>query len=378
MKNMTHRNRIKHVSIRGFRSLMNVELGLRDLNILIGPNGSGKSNFISFFQMLNYALTESLQFYIQTRGFGESMLYMGSRVTPVLDACLVMEGESAKNEYKFRMAHAAPDTLIYTSEETDYHREGAPEPLHRIFDVGGKESAIIRAAQGEVDDPYAKSARFIRNALSAKRVYQFHDTSLAANIRKSTDLFRNRYLYSDAGNLAAILYDLKIHRNPYYQRIVSALRRVIPSFQDLILEPEKNNADKIMLRWLGADSNYEFGPHQFSDGSLRFMSLATLLLQPEDNLPDMIIIDEPELGLHPAAEAILVGLIQSVSKICQVVIATQSATFVDAFVPEDVIVTEMKDGATSFKRQSSTDLKDWLEDYTLGQVWQKNLMGGRP
>lgn len=379
IKMKENKNRITRVSIEGFRSLKAVkDLSLSDLNVLIGPNGSGKSNFIGFFQMLNFAMTESLQEFIQTRGFGNSMLFMGSKPTPTMRGSLEIEGDKGKNGYEFTMAHAAPDTLIYTHEIISFHPRDRAKSFRKHLDVGGKESAVMNASRGKMHMPQTKAAQFIRGILSKKRVYQFHDTSLSSYIRKASDLRNGRYLYADAGNLSAVLHNLKSNSERHYVRIVQTLRRVIPGFKDFVLEPEAHDPNKILLRWRGPDPTYEFGPHQISDGSLRFMALVTLLMQPPDQLPDMIIIDEPELGLHPAAEALVAGLIRSASKHCQVVVATQSATFLDSFEPEHVIVSEIRDGATSLARLSSGELEEWLTDYTLGDVWRKNLIGGRP
>ncbi|MCP4751095.1 MAG: AAA family ATPase, partial [Proteobacteria bacterium] len=160
-----------------------------------------------------------------------------------------------------------------------------------------------------------------------------------------------------------------------YRRIILQLRRMISGFRDFVLEPE---SDHILLRWRGHDPEYIFGPHQLSDGSLRLMALTTLFLQPVDDLPDMIIVDEPELGLHPEAETLLAGLIRSVSSRCQVLLATQSASFVDHFEPENVIVCEMEKGASIFSRPTRPELSEWLEDYTLGEIWRKNVIGGLP
>jgi predicted ATPase len=108
------------------------------------------------------------------------------------------------------------------------------------------------------------------------------------------------------------------------------------------------------------------------------MALTTLFLQPDDMLPDMIIVDEPELGLHPEAEAFLAGLARSVSSGCQILLATQSASFVDHFEPEDTIICEMADAASTFRRLNRSELDAWLEDYTLGEIWRKNVIGGQP
>jgi predicted ATPase len=163
-----------------------------------------------------------------------------------------------------------------------------------------------------------------------------------------------------------------------FRRIVSAVRKIVPFFQDFVLEPKRLDPTRILLKWKGRDSDYEFGPHQLSDGSLRGIALATLLLQPESDLPDVVIIDEPELGLHPHAIEIVAGLVRSVAHRTQVILATQSTALVDHFAPEEIVVTEIDHGCSQFRRLDSKQLEHWLEDYSLSQLWEKNVLGGGP
>lgn len=174
-----------------------------------------------------------------------------------------------------------------------------------------------------------------------------------------------------------MLLDLRSAAPDDYASIVRTLRAVLPWFEDFVLEAEGQRG--VLLRWrMVGRGDYLFGPGQLSDGSLRIMALVTLLLLPEDRLPRLIILDEPELGLHPAAESVIAGLIKSASRTCRVLVSTQSATFVDHFSPDDIIVVESERGESRFTRQSQEDLGKWLERYTLGQIWSKNLIGGRP
>jgi predicted ATPase len=133
-----------------------------------------------------------------------------------------------------------------------------------------------------------------------------------------------------------------------------------------------------MLNWRAKGADYEFGPHQLSDGTLRFTALATLLLLPMEMLPGTIIIDEPELGLHPYAIKLLASLLADASERTQVLVATQSTALVDEVRPEDVIVANLEEGATSLQRLDRESLADWLKDYSLSQMWESNLFGGRP
>ena len=367
---------IKHVSIEGFKSIKHLDrLGLGSVNVMIGPNGSGKSNFIGLFQLLNYAMTESLQDYVKTRGFAESFLHLGAKTTSRMRIELEFGTESGTNRYRFTLVAAAGDILIFSEESIFFQADGHPQPIENTLDPGGKESALPKATSPPLNKAEIATARAISNQLSRKRVYQFHDTSMESRLRKATFLDDNRYLRSDGGNLPAVLFRLKQNKSDYYRRIILQLRRMIPGFRDFVLEPENHH---ILLRWRGRDPEYIFGPHQLSDGSLRLMALTTLFLQPSDDLPDMIIVDEPELGLHPQAEALLAGLVRSVSSKCQVLLATQSASLVDNFEPEDVIVCEMEGTESKFQRPMRSELAGWLEDYSLGEVWRKNVMGGQP
>jgi len=152
---------------------------------------------------------------------------------------------------------------------------------------------------------------------------------------------------------------------------------IAPFFKDFVLKPEIN-PNYIQLRWQDRNSDYEFRAHQLSDGTLRTMVLITLLLQPETDLPVLIVLDEPEIGLHPYAIHIIASLIQSVSAQTQIILATQSCTFLDYFEPEQVIVVGQEQGLSSFKRLDSASLSEWLEEYTLSELWEKNVTGGHP
>jgi predicted ATPase len=118
--------------------------------------------------------------------------------------------------------------------------------------------------------------------------------------------------------------------------------------------------------------------HVLSDGTLRFICLATLLLQPPQLMPDIILIDEPELGLHPYAINLLAQMLKRAAETKQVIVSTQSVELLNAMAPEDVVVAGRDNGATTLKRLDSADLTDWLEDYSLGELWKRNVLGGRP
>ncbi len=373
---------MKHLSrlqLEGFRSIQHADIELRPLNVLIGANGAGKSNLIDFFRMLNYALTRGFQSpYLSDRGPASHILHFGAKRTPVIHAELKFRSDTGNNFYRFTLAHVRQDdTFIFTNEEVQYHTDGraAPTPPIPLGPGGHRESGL--SEQWNQQDA---TVSFIKKLIGGCRVYQFHDTGVASFLRGKPFVDDCRYLRADGGNLAAVLLRLQQQYPEYFSDVIRNLQAVLPWLDHFILEPEGPPGKQVVsLRWRAVGhSDYDFVAGQLSDGSLRVIALVTLLLLPVDMLPDLIIIDEPELGLHPAAEQVIVGLIKFASRQCQVIVSTQSSTFIDHFSADDIIVVENQDGKSSFARQSAQSLGKWLERYTLSQIWSKNIIGGRP
>ena len=180
-------------------------------------------------------------------------------------------------------------------------------------------------------------------------------------------------------DLAALLLRLRGENGEsVYRRIVTTICLIAPFFDDFDLEPAGPNKKDIILNWRDKGSDQVFGPHQLSDGTLRAICLVTLLLQPEDELPDLIIVDEPELGLHPYALNVVASLLKKVSHHTQVLISTQSSSFLDNFAAEDVVVVSREGKESQFIRPDPAKLETWLDEYSLGEVWEKNVIGGGP
>ena len=367
---------LRRIEINGFRSIRQATLELRSLNVLIGANGAGKSNFIAFFKMLNEMMAGRLQEYVGRTGRAQSVLHFGPKLTPQIEGLLEFDaGDGKVDTYHLRLFHAANDTLIFADETLDYRKEGWQGPLRPPMSLGAghTETKIgVLAAEG---NPTAKVFRYLLNKC---RVYHFHDTSATAQIRQTNYINDNRGLGADAGNLAAMLYAFRLKDDMVYQRIVSTIQKVMPEFEDFDLEPSRLNPNEISLNWRTRGRDYLFGPHQISDGTLRAMALVTLLLQPEEDLPGVIILDEPELGLHPYALEIVAGLIRAASVKTQTIVATQSQTFLNFFEPDEVITVDTAHGESVFRRLSQEELRDWLDDYTIGELWQRNVLGGGP
>ena len=364
--------KLTKVRLKGFRSIKEATLELRPLNVLIGANGAGKSNLIAFFKLVNELMGGRLQKFIGATGRATANLHFGPKETESLEAEMTFEVESGSDVYRMKLAHAAGDSLIFVEEALSFHKTNRPVPTRFVsLGVGHQETRI--GEEAVKDEPTAKT---LRHLLNRCRVYHFHDTSPTSRIRQYCYVGDKFWLMPDAANLAAILYELRSNRESVYRRIVDTVRQVAPFFKDFDLEP--TDSKDIILNWRHGESDLVFGPHQLSDGTLRAICLISLLLQPRENLPYFIVVDEPELGLHPYALNVIASLFRAVSAHTQVLVGTQSGAFLDSFEPEDVVVVELNDGATGFDRPSVDKLEAWLEDYSLGEIWEKNVIGGSP
>ena len=368
------RNRLDTVTLKGFKTIQSLEnFKPRQLTVLIGPNGAGKSNFISFFRMMSWALADAdnLQFYIGQRDGASKLLHDGPAVTREIEAELTIATDAGENQYAFRLFYAAGDTLIFADERYRFSRLGYFNlaPWHETGAGHRAPNLLVDANAGDM------TARTIRSLMQKIVVYQFHNTSDTARMREKWYVDDNRWLKEDAANIAPVLLRLKENDARCYQRIVDTIRLILPFFSDFDLEPDYRS---VILNWRERNSNEVFSVSQASDGMLRVIALVTLLLQPEQDLPDVLILDEPELGLHPYAINVVGGLIRAASEKIQVIVATQSLPFVDCFEPEDVVIVERKNRKSTFKRLDAEDLGEWLDDYSLSELWEKNVIGGRP
>jgi predicted ATPase len=366
---------LRRVVLKGFKSIKEMDLELRPLNVLIGANGAGKSNLIAFFKMLNEMLGQRLQDYIATAGRAHSLLHYGPKVTPQLEARLEFDVANGLDTYDLRLFYAAGDTLVF-AEETLSFKQTSWVGNPKVVSLGAGHQETRIAAEANRGDPTAK---VFRHLLNNCRVYHFHDTSATARVRQYGYIADNRPLLPDAGNLAAFLYRLKNQdQSTTYQRIVSTIRMIAPFFHEFALEPASPTTNDITLNWREKESDQVFGPHQLSDGTLRAICLVTLLLQPESELPRLIIVDEPELGLHPYALNVVASLFEKASHHSQILVSTQSRSFLDNFDADDVIVLDRDGKESVFKRPDPSSLDSWLDEYSLGEVWEKNVIGGGP
>ena len=360
------------ITVKGFKSIRSIEkLKICPINVLIGPNGSGKSNFIGVFSFLNAICAGDLENYVSQNGNANRILHFGSRTTPHLTIQVSFENEM--NQYEITIESDDFDSM-YPSDEYVYFWDKTK------YDQPLKRPLIRRGGEAAISNPQSVSriARYVRRDLDSWRLYHFHDTSSKSPMKQTMHVHDNRRLRPDGSNLASFLYFLREKHERSYNMIRRTVKLVAPFFDDFILEPLALNEDQIRLEWRHHGTDSFFDAASLSDGSLRFIALATLLLQPRELRPSVILLDEPELGLHPYAMTILASLIKQASVKTQIVIATQSSLLLDNFEPQNVLVAERVEGATQFTRLDGEKLKDWLEDYSLGQLWEKNELGGRP
>ncbi|QEH32964.1 recombination protein F [Aquisphaera giovannonii] len=361
---------LDHITIEGYRSIRSLDaVELRPRNVLIGANGSGKSNFLSVFSFLRSIRQGKLASYTERAGGAERILHFGSKVTSSMRFALTFKG--GVNGYHASLSPTSEDRFYVHDEFCSlWNRKTHASPhTDRLHGTGG---------EAGISGQQARVARWVQGHLDSWQKYHFHDTGDSSPMRKTASVNDNRSLRPDASNLAAYLYFLKTSAPSSYQLIRKTVQRAAPFFDDFHLEPLRLNDQTIRLEWIHKSSDQYFDAASLSDGTLRFICLSTLFAQPMEHRPSMIIVDEPELGLHPSAITLLASLIKSASRETQVIVSTQSALLLDHFEPEDVLVADLEDGATTLHRLDSNELAEWLEDYSLGQLWEKNQFGGRP
>ncbi len=361
------RSSLDKLTINGLKSIRELNnFELKNLNIFIGGNGAGKSNFVEFFRMISSMMkSDGLKEYVA--GNADAYLFGGPKQTKAITVKMCF----GQNGYDFELAPTQDGFFLINNEQRHYLPAGSTRNLGSgNFNPGlliDKNNSGLRSEHG--------ASWYTYNAICSWKIYHFHDTSLEAGMRRYHDQGHKEALFMDASNIAPYLFGLKEKHPDNYREIIDAVRLVIPFFDDFILEP--NNQENLRLDWRQKGlKDYPMRPTQLSDGSIRFICLATALLQP--NPPSTVIIDEPELGLHPSAIPILAELIQNASQRTQLIVATQSPALIDNFNVEDVIVVNRKDGASTFERLQEKDFNVWLETYSVGELWSKNVISGGP
>ncbi len=370
---------IKQLSIKGFKSIQDCKnFELTNLNIIIGANGAGKSNFVQIFRMIMAMTRKNFSRFILERGGADNFLFNGPKITQQINIEFEFQALSdqatGSNFYRFALTPTVDEHFLISEQrrhdDTNWKSYGSPSIESRLHD---------ERHETPVDGQGSGVCHFVYETIANWMVYHFHDTSSTAPMRRSEIIEDTKRLRGNAANIAPLLLMLRnseLYKNDY-KEIVNAVRLVIPFFDDFLLDVHKfGEAEKVKLSWTQKGSDFPMQPYHLSDGSIRFICLATALLQP--NPPSTIVIDEPELGLHPAAIAILSELLQVAAQKTQIIVATQSPALIDQFAMKDIVVVNRKNSASSFMRLNEKDFSAWLEDYSVGELWTKNVLTGGP
>lgn len=360
---------LEKLTIKNFKSIRDQTLALGRLNVFIGGNGAGKSNLIEVFRFLREIVNQNLAGYTGIKGGADSLLYFGRKRSLEMSFHLEFGEGDTGNAYFVELTGTEEDSFLIVEETAYYHeRKKSPKPFVLGVSSFSKESNLKTASH--------ICARGAMSDLESYRVYHFHDTSDTAAVKGTADVEDNRVLRPQAENLAAFLYWMQQKRPDHFANIQDTLRQIAPFFEEFRLAPSKLNESKVRLEWKEKGSDAYFKASSLSDGTLRFLCLATLLLQPQ--LPAVVLLDEPELGLHPAAVTLLSDLLSSAATRTQVIVATQSVTLVNLFEPESVWTVDREEDQSVFRHLSQQDMRAWLDDYGLGELWEKNILGARP
>ncbi|HUJ49464.1 MAG TPA: AAA family ATPase [Bryobacteraceae bacterium] len=352
-------------------------LELRPLNILIGPNASGKSNLIDSVGLLQ-ALPGSAGQYINDRGGAYNWIWRG-RKRGKGEASIDCRLDLDRKPLVYEIAFAAVEQTFAIQRESlaGPKRSYLKRQGNNVEILPGSPGIVVLAAAESILSAYRNPSdptpiTAAARALNGIRFYRGFQTGVRDDARIGASSSGPKLpLEPDGSNLAVALHQLDFHGG--LKHVKRQLSRLSTRFSDIKVAFEGARTQLYLEeRGLGKISAI-----RLSDGTLRFLCLMAILLDP-DPAP-LVCIEEPEIGLHPEALALVGDALREASKRMQLVVTTHSDALVDRFTdePEDIVVCERDfDESTSFRRLSGKQLKGWLKEYTLGDLWRRGEIGG--
>lgn len=383
--------KLTQLIIQNYRSLADCTLPLRDLAVIIGPNGAGKTALLEVFQLLKRGSQQELAKFLETQGGFHAVL--NHREGDSISIELSIDAESEESDspihYQFELKGrplgytiaserlewqtdrnaSAPFRYIDAGHgEVRYADPASPESTTPVWGYDPLELALAQAPQvnGEVDA--------LRRTLSQTELYGALDVSPRGIIRLPQSLTPTTLPGPNGDNLFSALYNLRASHRDVYDRIIDLLHQGFADFDGV--EFPVVGAGQVTLAWYERGDSQPFYPNQLSEGTLRFLWISTLLLSPE--LPGRLLLDEPEISLHPELLKLLAALLQDASARSAIVVATHSPDLIRWLEPEEVLVADKEDGATRFTWADQMNLDEWLDEYTLRDLWLMGNLGGRP
>ena len=381
------------LSVSGYKSFVDVELPLRPLAVMIGPNGCGKTSLLELLWLFNQAMQEDLTKGIEQQGGINSIASRLKAAPSQLEFelsyyCEEFRGDDEMiyrvhlnanlREHPIRLEQLerrwdpyASTPYRYIDAHNDRVRYNEPETTGFVAPSWTYNFSELALAQ--IPRMYKDPER-MRSALAQARFYSFLDVQPRSVVRLPQSLTPTIRPGPNGENLFSALYNLRASHESIYRSLEDVLRTGFPGFGRL--EFPVVGSGQVTLGWYQEGVEGPLYPNELSEGTLRFLWLTTVLLSPSP--APITCIDEPEVSLHPELLKLLAGLLQDASMRGQYIVATHSPELIRWLEPEEILILDKKEGRTTFAWADSVDLKEWLQEYTLDQLWLMGTLGGRP
>jgi predicted ATPase len=353
---------IRTLRLSGWRSIVDETIELGPLNVVVGGNGSGKSNLLSVFRVLNAMIGGRLQsLFAADRAVDDATddwIHHGVNRAKAIAVSLVLQTRTGVSTYGAAWERAGDGRMPFVDERIGFMRDGREEPYQRLLGDGHLETQL-----SDVSNRGDHTARVIHNFLARSRFYSFSDLSADSLVRRPCPVQQNRFLAPNGQNAAAVLWRYQREHPDVFERIEAVVRQAFPEIQSILprLSPD---GKLVSIDWKRRGTGNRFSLHTVSNGAILFLLMAMLTCQPSAELPLIMAIEEPELGLSPRGIDQLAELMRQASQECQILVTTHSPYLVDACDTEHVIVASQQNHQSQFRRLSDTALEAWLDEYT--------------